>query len=228
MSVAMTTWKAEVYPHLVGVPTPGLVNAVRNASREFCKETQLWTYELARISILANDNDYTITIPADQYGELVVIDNVKYKVDGADDDQFKNLDPISENQMDVDDEQSDAWKYQTGSSPTKFWMEPDDDATLYLHPIPTVASASGLLVRVFLKPTKTATVVPDFIYYKHEPAITQGALAELFAMKAMPWYDPNLANAWGASFRSSIANARNTKASGLTNRPLTVRMRSFV
>lgn len=228
MSVNMTTWQPEIYTSIVGVPTPGLIHAVRNTARQFCLETQLWTLELTRISVVANQNNYTITIPAAQYAELIVIDNVKYKQNGLDDDQFKDLDPISEETMDKDERENDAWKYETAPTPTKFWMEPDDDTTLYLYRKPTLASTSGLLVRVILMPSKTATVVPDFVYYKHEPTITKGTLAELYAMKTMPWYDPNLAGAWAAAFKAGIADAKMMKQTGLTNRPLSVRMRSFV
>lgn len=237
MSVNMTSWQPEIYTHLVGVPTPGLIHVVRNAARKFCEDTQLWTLKLDRISVLADTNNYAITIPGAQSAELIAIDNVKYKQDGEDDDQFVTLDPISENQMDLEAtgvnvgggyRPTQSWVFQTSPTPSAYYMLPQDPATMYLWKTPDTASASGLLVRVFLRPLKTSTAVPDFIYTNHEAAITQGALAELFAQKAMPWYDPALAGAWAEGFATSLSNARNIKVTGLTNRPIQVRLRQFV
>lgn len=228
MTVNIEQWENEIYPHITGVPYPAILDAVRDSAREFCVQTQLWTYTLERIDVVADANEIAVTIPALQYGELIKIDSVKYKPDGEDDDQFRNLVAISENQMDLNDSVSPAWKFQTSPTPSKYWMEPDDDSKLYLNKIPTEDSTSGLLLRVFLKPALTTDVLPDFIYYKHKDAITDGALSELLNKKAMPWYDLQDSGVRGMLFANAWSDAKNLKTTGLTNRKLSVRMRDFV
>jgi hypothetical protein len=219
----LTEWWAEVAPDIAGVPMPAVQNAVRNATIEFCKVTLLWTYTLTRITVAANTQSYTLTIPEAQYGEIISTDDVKYKQDGLDDDQFVTLDPISENQEDL--HSSGSWKFTTSTTPSGYWL--DKDKTLYLYRTPTVASTSGLLVTVNLRPTRSTTVVQAFIYNDHYETIGNGAKADLFARKAMPWYDPNLAMAHRTLFQNAINDAKFTKVTGYTKRQSRARMQNF-
>ena len=219
---ALTEWWAEVSPDVIGVPMPAVENAVRNACIEFCKVTLLWTYTLARINVTATQT-YTLTIPAAQYGEIISVDDVKYKQNGLDDDQFVTLDPVSENQEDL--HRSGSWKFLTSTTPSGYWL--DKDKTLYLDPTPTEASTSGLLVRVNLRPTRACSVVQEFIYNDHFGTIGNGAKADLFARKAMPWYDPNLALAHKEIFENAIDEAKWTKITAYTKRASRARMQDF-
>lgn len=226
MSTALTSWAPEVDPCIPGLPEPALQRAVRNAAREFCNQTLLWGYALDRISVVADDNDYTLTVPGAQYGEIISIDDVKYKADGAADDQFRTLDPFSKVSENI--YSAGSWPYHEGTEPTAFHVEEDDITNLILYPIPTVASADGLLVTVNLRPTLAATVVPDFLYNQHLLTIASGALAYLFGTKGMSWHDPQEAQVNMMSFRGAINSAKWRKITGATKRPLRVRMQRFV
>lgn len=226
MTTALTAWTDELGVEIGNLPSPSVKAAVRRAAREFCDETHLWTLELARISIVADDKDYALTVPAAQYGEIIFIDDVKYKEDGEDDDTFITLDPISKMRENLDSDGS--WQYHEADSPSHYYPQDDDLTTLVLYPIPTEASASGLLVTVGLRPTLGALVVPDFIYNQHFTTITAGALQYLFGLKAMPWFDPNAAMAKRVEFRRAINSAKYRRLTGMTNRPLEVRKRRFV
>ena len=219
----LTEWWAEIAPDVAGVPMPAVQNAVRNACIEFCKVTLLWTYSLTRITVAADTQDYTLTIPDAQYGNIISVDDVKYKQNGLDDDQFVTLDPVSENQKDL--HRSGSWKFLTSTTPSGYWL--DKDKTLYLDPTPSVASTSGLLVRVNLKPTRATTVVQEFIYTDHFETIGNGAKADLFARKAMSWYDPNLALAHKTIFTNAIDDAKWTKITAYTKRESRARMQHF-
>jgi hypothetical protein len=185
----------------------------------------LWTYDLARINVAADTANYSLSIPGGENGEIISIDDVKYKQDGLDDDQFTTLTPASQNQMDLHDNGS--WKFITSTTPSSYWVEEDDPSTLYLWRIPTVASASGLLVRVNLRPIRTTITLEDFLFNKYVKEIRDGALSDLFGMKAMPWYDPGESMNRDAKFKSGIANAIITKFTGATKRPLRVKPRDM-
>ncbi len=232
MSVQMTQWAQDVYAGILGVPEPAVIDGVRNAAREFCKRTLLWTFELDRISVVASQSNYTLSVPSNQYGEIILVDDAKYKQNGQDDDQFVHLDPISENEMDLDEWRSNTsrggWKYQTAATPSKFWLDPDDRTILYLYRTPTEASTQGLLVRVCLKPTKAAEVVPDFLYYQHYETILAGAFSDLYGRRQMPWFDAQEAGVHGAAFAMRTNNAKTIKWSGLGKKPMRARMRQFV
>jgi len=226
MATSLTSWAPYILPQITGCPFPALERAVRDAAIGFCEETLLWTYDLTRISVVANQANYTLTVPTNVYGEIISIDDVKYKQNGLDDDQFVTLTPISQNQMDL--HENGAWKFLTAATPSNYYIEEDDTATLYLWKKPTEASTSGLLVRANLRPTDTCTTVQDFLYSTFSRVIADGALADLFAMRAMPWYDVVEAVRREMKFREGVAGARMKKATGATKRPLRVKMRAGI
>ena len=226
MATALTAWAPEIDPAIPGLPEPALQRAVRNAAIEFCQETLLWTLALDRINVVADTKTYTLTIPPAQSGQIVLVDDVKYKVNGADDDQFRTLDPISKISENINS--SGSWQWHEATEPGYYYVEEDSNTTLILYPIPTVASASGLLVTPTLKPTLAATTVADFLYNQHLKAIRLGALAYLFDIDGMPWSNPQKAERNRVLFRSAINSAKWLKITGATKRPLQVRHRRFV
>jgi hypothetical protein len=232
MAQALTLWAQEVYSHIMGVPEPAIQDAGVNAARQFCEKTLLWTTELDRISVVADQRAYTITIPPALNGELVEVGNVRYKQNAQTDDQFVPLDPITEVAMDLDQYQYNtsrgAWKFQTAETPRAHYMDPALPTTMYLWRIPTVASTEGLLVRVCLKPTKTATSVADFLYTLHYDAILLGILAELYGRNTMPWADPRKQTEHTLAFLAAINAAKTRKWAGMNKRPMRVRVRPFV
>ena len=226
MSTNITEWAAEIDPAIPGLPEPALVRAVRSAAQIFCQQTRLWTLDLARIDVVADTQNYTLTVPAAQYGQIVVVDQAKYKSDDADDDEFRNLEPVSKASEDFAGFGS--WPYMEATEPTHFGCEEETPTTLSLYPIPTEDSDSGLLVRVALKPTQAALVLPDFLYNMHLETIAAGALSKLFWTKGMPWYDANEGQKNAVLFRAAMNSAKWKKFTGATNRQLRVKMRKFV
>lgn len=226
MATALNAWAPEIDPSIPGLADQALQRAVRNAAMEFCQETLLWTLALDRISIVADDKDYTLTVPPTQYGQIVMVDDVKYKTNGADDDQFRTLDPFSKVSENI--HSSGDWEWHEATEPGYFYLDENDNTNLNLYPIPTVASVSGLLVTVCLKPTLAATTVPDFLYNQHLETIRLGVLAYLFDIDGMPWSNPQKAIKRRLEFRAKMNSAKWLKVTGATKRPLRVRMGRFV
>lgn len=226
MTEALSSWETEISVDVVGYNFPAMERAVREAAIKFCEESELWTDDLDRITVIANQANYTLTVPAAlSHGEIIGVDDAKYKQDDADDNQFITLDPISENQMDLHD--SGSWKWRTSTTPSGYYAD-KTHRTVYLYNIPTAGSTEGLLVRAILKPTKTATVLDDFLYDNHYKAIGDGAKAYLLAQRAQPWFDPQMAGAFAGAFMRAINEAKWDKIQRGTKRNLSVRMREWV
>jgi len=225
MATLLTAWTPKILTQVVGVPVPGIKYAVREAAKTFCDETFLWTFTLDRISVVSDTRTYDLTVPVAQNGEVVSILNVKYKPDGADDDEFKRLDPISEKQQDLLD--SGSWSFLSSPRPNYFYSD-FVNKQINFYQIPTEASASGLLVKVALRPIGPSDDVPDFLLTDFEDEIADGALEVLFGSKAMPWYDPEKMLFHGTLFKDACADGRQKRITGPTNRPMRVRMRNWV
>lgn len=232
MATNLTDWSSDILAHAKRATKPSIINAVRGAAIAFCEKTWLWTATLPAISVLADNQDYALADPTDT--EIIVVDNVKYKENGADNDQFRRLDPISETQMDLND--SGSWLYRESPAPTNFWVDVVEK-TLHLYPIPTVASTDGLLVKVVVRPSDTCSAVSDFLYQEHSKTITNGALADLFSQEVMDWSDLtnpvafehllNKANLYDRWFKAGCNEAKFKKITGATKRPLSVRLQPF-
>ena len=225
MATLLTAWSPEILTQVVGVPVPGIKFAVRNAAIKFCEETLLWTYTLDRISVVATVGAYALTVPALQHGEVISIDNVKYKQHLQDDDQFRRLDPISETQQDLID--SGSWSFLTSPTPNNFYSDYLNKQVSF-YQIPSEASGEGLLVKVNLRPEIDSDDVPDFLYRDYREAIKHGALEVLFGSKAMAWYDIEKSMYHGAMFKDAYADGKQDRITGPTKRPMSVRMRNWL
>lgn len=228
MTVALTNWEPYILPEIPAVPDPALQRAVRDAAIDFCHDTLIWKEWLDRISIAANDKDYTLSVPAalTAYAAIEGVYQVFFKETGADDDQFAPLDPTSEDDMEAD--LGSAWMFAEAEQPSKFYMSASDPTILNLYPIPTAVSTSGLLVRVYAKPLQTAVLLPDFLYNRHLNPIKHGALAKLFGTKGMPWYDPKEEAKWDGLYRNDVDNAIVAATKGPIRKEQTVRFRNWI
>ena len=225
MATLLTAWSPEILTQVVGVPVPGIKVAVRNAAIKFCEETLLWTLILDRISIVADTKSYDLALPVSQDGQIINIDNVKYKEDGQADDQFRRLDPISETQRDLI--ASGSWSFLSSPNPNAYYSD-YLNKQLNFYQIPTAASAEGLLVKVNVRPEIDCDDLPDFLYRDYRQQIKHGALSELFGAKAMAWYDIEKGMYHGAMFKDAYADGKQDKITGPTKRPMQVRMRNWI
>jgi len=225
MSTNLTKWAPEIASNISDIPTPLWRAAIRGAAIEFCELTWMWLYTFDAMNVEANTQVYELTVPADEYGEIISLDNMKYKQDGEDDDQYSTLEPISEIQMDANS--SGNWRFITAPSPSAYFGNSNDKTKFALYPIPTDDSDEGLIVRVNLRPTAGCDTLEDFLYTEHRETIAYGALASLFGRKNMPWYDPQEAQQNYLKFRNACDNAKSARLTGPTNSRGPVKMAFF-
>jgi len=228
MTVALTSWEPYILPDLPAVPHTALERAVRDAAIDFCHDTLIWKEWLDRISVVALDDDYSLTVPAafTTYAAIEGVYQVYYKENGADDAQFTPLDPTTEDEMEA--ELGSSWMFNQAASPSKHYVPASEPTTLYLWPIPTLASVSGVLVRAYFKPLQTATLLPDFLYNRHQNAIAFGAKSKLFGAKGMPWYDLKEQAKWLDLYNNERDNAIGAAMKGPIKKDQTVRFRNWI
>lgn len=221
MTVQFSQWDSDLRPFVVGAPTSAVNQAVLDAAIEFCIETHVWVDSLDRIDVVADKNDYALTIPSSAGdAQILAIENVKYKQNGLDDDQFYDLGPIVERQQDRQQVPGN-WKFTESTTPSGYYYN-SNTRTLFLYAIPTEASSSGLLVRVIYIPTNDATTLPDFLYDDYRLAIKHGALWILLNQVTMPWANPQAAVEHMLEFEKAKAEAKLKVMTGATSVPLTV------
>jgi hypothetical protein len=223
MSKSLNLWYPEINPDIPKVPLYALREAVLAAAIRFCEKSHLWMITLDDIDVVADTADYTLTVPAEQYAEIVVVDNVKYRADGEEETAFRTVDPIGEVQEDRN--RNGGWRAYETSGGFEYYVDPVSKTTLTLVGVPTESSTDGLRVRVVVKPLRTATVLPDFLYNEWREAIGCGAKANLFGRRGMAWYDPNERDKHEYDFRNACGNAKQRRATGSVNKIMRVKMR---
>lgn len=219
MAIDLTEWEIEVSQNIRGLNVANLEIAVRQACIRFCEQTWLWRHTLAAINVVEDTQDYTLTIPDALSAKLVAVpkDGVSYKEHGESNEQYAPLDCISEELK--SEAEGHSWKYEEAPNPSDFWVD-NINKKLHLHPIPTAASTSGLLVDVILRPSSACITVPDFLYDDHKETIKKGALSFLYGQKSRDYYDPKEQLRNEADFLNGVNDAKFARITGKTNKPL--------
>jgi hypothetical protein len=182
----LSDWRTEVakYVKFQSTYDSTVDSEVKETIRDFCRDTGVWKVTLTRIDTVVDTSTYTLTVPeTNGKAEICFIDHVKYKEDGADDDQFRSLIPFTREEADL--WVNGSWSFHDAPNPYKFYSNASKQ--LILYPIPTVESIAGVLVRVVVRPKDDATKVIDHIYVDYKKAIAVGTAAGLMNMPNKPW-----------------------------------------
>jgi hypothetical protein len=169
----ISEFRNEVRQDVHGVPNPVVDNAILATCIDFCSETGLWQEMLPAINVVQDQAEYTLTSANGQIEEVMF---VHY------DDVL--IAPISRHRKDFE---HSTWRTQSTDNPNQYFI--GQDRILTLIPTPNAALANGLKVWVILKPLRTATTVPDFMFNDYLEVIGYGAKAKLLKMRQRPWYD---------------------------------------
>lgn len=190
---AWTDFLVFIEPHCEGVPQPLAVHCLREAAREFCRETHIWTRDDAGNDVQAGEAEYRWA-PA---GDYVVCGVDLAKLSGSD------IWPVSE--IDLDECMPD-WRTAEAENPR--WFLRPEDGTIRLVPLPTKDHPGGLFVKLALKPSRTAAQCPDFLLEEWGEEIAAGARQRLRLLPGKAWTDPAMAAVDRADFRAGMARAK--------------------
>lgn len=206
----------EVQPHAHSAPEPMVINAIRNAAIEFCERSWVWQIVTPNMGITANTQDYTLDLSAVTTGAAVAEIMQGYYKD-------KPIIAVSEADIILD---YPTWRTRTGTTPLRF-MGKDVQTKVSLVPIPstTVVAATALMYfKLAIKPTRSSTGLPDFIYEKYLEDIAHGAVARLVMVPHKPYSNANMALSHRKLFDDAIAKARVDSSKSFTRATLRSRV----
>lgn len=191
--------------HVEGCPVPTMIQQLRWALREFCKESRFLRESIA-FQVLAHQSIYALG-PTLVDARLVEIDAVM--IDG------EPLIPIGPKEVAPssayasgtyipDDGSGDEAGVIQAARVLNYWMEPPADLVLWPTPNRNGEGAATVILDVM----PGATTIPDAIERKYADAISYGALHRLYLMPKKPWSDPQLAGYYAGEFRRQILEAQ--------------------
>lgn len=191
-----------VLPSAVNCPTPLAYQALSDAAREFCADTNLIQQSSTQNGV-ANQASYAITEPTD----LKLNQILKVTWEG------NTLRPIAADEVRL----AAALRGSIGNAsvetgtPREYYQRTPLDPTIYLWPVPDAAAitANGILyIKAAFAPFTTSVTVPDDLYNLYVSTIAAGALANLLAIPEQPWNDPKMAMVNRRNFEHGVAQAK--------------------
>jgi hypothetical protein len=171
-----------------GCPDPLIDMMVVEATRQLCRATNVWRYEL-EASDLGKDGSLIVLSPPEDT-EILTVFSVEFGDSGP-------LVPRTAAQL----SRADAtWRDDSGDPVAYVYTPP---ATLRLTPWPTSISTSDLIVTVSLLPAVGAVSIDDRVATPYSELIRMAAIGELMLVPNKPWTNPKL----GASYVQAVASA---------------------
>ena len=198
-----------VRPECHGAPDFIIERAVRDSAIEFCKRTGVYIPEPEEILAVAGVNEYDLSVPSGT--ELNYITDIFA-------DSFK-LQPVSYNTL--------LEKLGDGSNKgAPAYYAQRDNAQFFVAPIPD--ATKKLRVLYSLKPSSTATSIPDTVGKENKEAIAQGAIYRLQMMPGQAFTDMGSASNNKTLYERQVGRTIRQVKYGFSGGSLTVRSRAFI
>jgi len=191
-----------VVPEAPGVADLEFLHALRRAVDELCWRAWIWRVDLPDISIVAETNLYTLTLPdGAKLGKVLQATYVDSTI--ADPYDLREVMADEATQMET------RWK----SSQPQGYTLPDART---IRVISTPSNAGTLSLKAALRPTMDATSYPAVLYQDYPEAIAAGTLAVLRAIPGKPYSDNAEAAVSRERFLQLIGQATVDAAQGHT------------
>lgn len=177
-------------------PEPTLVQAYRDAARQFCLESRWLRRTIEPVLTEANVVEYEL-IPGSVYADLEVI-SVRTVT-------CNNFQGTPQSQWRIYPSDPTVWDpgLQPGA-PQSFAYVPE--SALQLNPTPD--REYELTVLACMQPTLTTEVIPDDLVRKWDRQLSEGAMAYLYEIPGQAWSNPGAARAHRVAFQAAINNAK--------------------
>ena len=200
-----------------------VIEELRNTIIDFCVNTDIYLADLTLFQSVTGINEYEsndLDIPSG--AELNHILEFFYE-NGESDAQiseksFSRLEPKS---LIGNPSLFDSY----GKGQPKYYSQKDQEIILLA---PTPDKNYSLYALYSLKPTSTATTIPNIIINEYQETIVHGALYRLQMMKDSPWSDLQAADLNKIMYDKGEARAVRKTKYGLVGAPLTVTYQEFV
>ena len=180
-------------PYIRDCPKLLVARELLRAARKFCQESQVWQ-ETYHIGFAAGLSEGQINMK-DGQAMQAIIDVRKM---GGTESLIKTPSPRF---------------LQTASGEPRAYAA--TTSRLYIGPLPTDTYIAEALIAV--KPSLSATTLPDDFLEDWGEAVAHGAVESLLNMPDTDWYDPKASMGHGNQFRNGITDARVRMSQGFSN-----------
>jgi len=217
--ISLDSFLTRLLPQVPACPEPTALQALLDASIDFCEETQVVRYVTAPVALVAGTGTYALTVPSDTRVSRIIRawcgSRRLVMVPAAEIDS-----PL-------------AYVTNTGDAtasqgaPTLAYTKTAGSVSVY--PLPDTASASTYLLSalVALSPTRAATTVDDSLFNEWVEYIVAGALYRLALTPGTPYSDAAVATAAVAVYRLGVNRARVEANRNRTGGDVVVAMHPF-
>lgn len=196
---------------LVYVPAcsdPLAMQALLDSAIEFCEKTGVISARLDPIYLVPSATEYELESPLTSTEVFLV---TKAQIDGQD------VTPIMAEQVTLDAPRV--------ARPDKLYVTLNTDctSTVTINALPD--QQYQLTMEVFLRPSRSATSVPDVLLTHWVEAIISGALMKLYMVPGQPFSSPDLAQYYESRTARLTHNARITASYGGVRGGMSVKQR---
>jgi hypothetical protein len=213
--VAYDNFLVEVMPYVKDVPEIVALQAIKNATIEFCQETRyiqdnldamagitkIGTYDLE-----ANEGTYKIAdIVECWYGDSFLVP--------------KSIEQLTQIYR------STNWN-TLGGNPYYYFRPSSQE--IRLVPYPDVTQSGKINIRAALKPSRASTTIREEIYERFLEDIAYGARARLYNTPNQPYYDLKTSLEYMKRFNDVIADVRTQVNKGLTRASVQIEFQRLV
>lgn len=205
-----------VLPDVAGCPEITAIQAIRDATINFCEKSLIHQADHDPVSVIAKIADYDLDTPI-LGTRITKVMKAWYKgqeLIPAAPDQVR--DPSVYNQR--------IGGYQTQYSTPKFFLQKVPEA-FSLLPIPDQSLAQAITMRVALVPLRSSTTCADFLFEQWAETIAAGAVSKLQLSAGKPYSNPAAAAIHQAVFNAGVNAARQKANRGYTRASLSVQLR---
>ena len=182
-----------VRPFIDNVADIVMEEAVKRIAIEFCEHTKIYRLAAGIVSEVTDQAEYTLSF-TDPDVLLIGLWHVTR--------QGEALLETSEHKLD-----RSVWNWRQSTGTPQFYFLTDQNQ-LRLYETPRADATDIVQCECIVKPTLTATDVPDYICDQWSSVIAEGALSYLLKMPMKPWTDFANAAVHEQSYRRGMAHAK--------------------
>lgn len=212
--VSYNQFLREIIPYVRDVPEVVVIQAVRNATIQFCERTRVLQTNLDPMDVTATVSVYdfqpdigykVVDIMEAWYGDQLLIPKA-----------VEELTRIyrTSNWNDLD------------GNPYYYFRSRTQEITLV--PSPRTNETAKLKLRVAVTPSRDSDTVDSEVYERYYEFISLGARARLFDTANQPYYDPKAAQLYLKRFSDAMNDVRTRVAKGLTRASVQIEYQRFV
>ena len=183
----------DVLPYVPGCPDTVVENALRSSTIELCEKAAVYTKELDPITTVAGIYEYEFGQPTG-----TKVDKIIWGIyDG------KDLEAITPRML---ESRKPKWRESNNTSTPEYFLQQSPDL-FWLIPVPDTTKASGIIMNVSLKPSRSSNNILTQVADDYRDGIIFGALWRLLRMPQRDWSDPQAAMDYAGLFGQTVQDA---------------------